>query len=160
MEQIVQDKGTIHGKILIKAIHVDGRIETRELNNIITAAGKAAIAEQIIDITATPFTALEIGFGTSVATTAETSLVSALSTSGLARKAATVTRVTTDDADDTAQLVVTWTSLTPSPATIAVTEVGAFNLDTAGIMLGRQVFAAVNMVEGDKLEITYKFDID
>lgn len=148
------------GKISIKCLHVDGTVETRELKNIITAAGKAAVAEQIIDITATPFTALEIGIGTSVATTAETTLVSAIADSGLARKAATVTRVTTDDANDTAQLVVTWTSLTPSPATIAVTEVGAFNLSAAGAMLGRQVFAAVNMVAGDKLEITYKFDVD
>jgi hypothetical protein len=159
MENIKGDIG-LSGHIFIKCIHVDGTEETRQVKNIITAAGKAAVAEQIIDITATPFTALEIGFGTSAATTAETTLVSALTTSGLQRKAATVTRVTTDDADDTAQLVVTWTSLTPSPATIAVTEVGAFNLSSGGTMLGRQVFAAVNMVEGDKLEITYKFDVD
>ncbi len=160
MEQEVKGSVELHGHIHVKCIHVDGRIEERDVKNIITAAGKAAIAEQIIDITATPFTALEIGFGTSAAGTAETTLVSALTTSGLQRKAATVSRVTTDDADDTAQLVVTWTSLTPSPATIAVTEVGAFNLSSGGVMLGRQVFAAVNMVEGDKLEITYKFDVD
>lgn len=160
MNQDVKGSVQLSGHIHIKCIHSDGRVETRDIKNIITAAGKAAVAEQIIDITATPFTALEIGFGTSVATTAETTLVSALTTSGLQRKAATVTRVTTDDANDTAQLVVTWTCLTPSPATIAVTEVGAFNLSTGGSMLGRQVFAEVNMVEGDKLEITYKFDVD
>ena len=158
MEQDFKEKTPLRGNVFLKAVHVDGTIETREFKNVVTAAGKAQVAFLINTATAVPFTALAIGTGTAAAATSDTALGTELASNGFDRAAATLSRVTTDDADDTAQLVVTWTS--SSNSTVAVTEVGAFNALTAGTMLGRQTFAAVNLASGDKLEITYKFDVD
>ena len=49
-------------------------------------------------------------------------------------------------------MVKEWTA----SASHAVTEAGAFNDASAGDMLCRQTFAAVNLVSADKLEVTYK----
>jgi hypothetical protein len=161
MEQEIKERGLLHGHISLRAIHADGRIETREVDNIITEDGRVQVAELIINATSLPFTALGIGSGSAAAVTSDTCLGTELTANGLARAAATLSGVTTDGSvKDTAQLVVTWTS--SSADTVAVTEVGAFTtLTVSGSkMLGRQVFAAVNLVSGDKLEITYKFDVD
>jgi hypothetical protein len=155
----VKDKPTVVGKIHIKCVHADGRIETREVDNVVTAAGKAQVAFLINTATALPFTALAIGTGTATAATTDTTLGTELTSGGFERAAATLSRVTTDDANDTARLVVAWTS-SSSGATVAVTEVGAFNAMSSGVMLGRQTYAPVNMVENDELEITYDFDVD
>ena len=149
------------GKIHIKCVHVDGSVETREVDNIVTAAGKGQAAFLLNQATALPFTAISLGVGTAAAVTTDTALGTELTTGGFARFAATLSRVTTDDANDTTRLVGTWTS-SSAGATVAVTECGAHTtLTVAGsIMLGRQVFAAVNMVQNDVLEITYDFDVD
>lgn len=158
----MEAKGAIplRGRIHIRAIHADGSIETRDVKNLITNAGQVQVAALLYNATSLPFTALGIGVGSAAAVTTDTALGTELTADGLARAAAALSSVTTDNANDTAQLVVTWTS--SSASTVAVTEVGAFTtLTVAGsIMLGRQVFAAVNLVSGDKLEITYKFDVD
>jgi hypothetical protein len=148
----------------ITLVHKDKKgkvIEKREVKNIVTAAGKAVVAGLINDSDSQDaFTALALGIGSAAATTADTGLGSEITSGGFERAEATVSRVTTDDADDTSQLVHEFTS-TSSGATVAVTECGAFNAMGTGVtMLGRQVFAAVNMAEGDKLEVTYKFDVD
>ncbi len=161
MKQVIKDEGMLHGRVSVRAIHADGSIETREVKNIITEDGRVQVAELIINTTSLPFTALGVGIGTAAATTADTALGSELIADGLARAAAALSGVTTDGSvKDTAQLVATWTS--SSASTVAVTEVGAFTtLTVAGSkMLGRQTFTAVNLVSGDKLEITYKFDVD
>ena len=64
----------------------------------------------------------------------------------------TASRVTTTVTNDTAQLVGT----VAETATIAITESGVFNLDTAGVMIARQVFTAINVVNGDSLQFTWK----
>ncbi len=149
------------GKIHVKCVHADGRVETREVDNVVTAAGKAQAAFLLNQATAIPFTAIGIGTGTAAAVTTDTANGTELTSGGFARAAATLSRVTTDDANDTTRLVGAWTS-SSAGATVAVTEVGAFTtLTVAGsVILGRQVFAAVNMVQNDILEITYDFDID
>jgi hypothetical protein len=40
--------------------------------------------------------------------------------------------------------------------TIAITESGVFNAATAGTLLARQVFTAVNVVSGDSIQFTWK----
>jgi hypothetical protein len=54
--------------------------------------------------------------------------------------------------NDTAQLDKTWSV----SGTKAVTECGIFNDASAGTLLGRQVFTAVNVVSGDSLQVIYK----
>ena len=122
------------------------------IRNILTNAGFKAMALRC-NATGTAFTFLAVGTGTTAAATTDTGLGSEITASGLERTAATCTQETTTVDGDTSKLDKTWTV----PGTYAVTEAGAFNAATAGDMLGRQVFAALNLVSGDSLQILYSF---
>jgi hypothetical protein len=123
------------------------------IKNLITSAGKAGAASRLNGSGAeAAFTYLELGVGTTAADVADTTLETAITDSGLERAAATCTRVTTTVTNDTAQLDKTWSV----SGTKAVTECGIFNAASAGVLLGRQVFTAVNVVSGDSLQVIYK----
>jgi hypothetical protein len=130
---------------------------SKTLANLITTAGKAGVASRINgDGSEAAFTYLAVGTGTTAADAADTTLETEIVDSGMERAAATASRVTTDVTNDTAQLVKTWTVT----GTKAVTECGALNAASTGTLLGRQVFSAINVVSGDTLAVTYKFDVD
>lgn len=127
-----------------------------DIRNLITSAGKAGLASRLNGSGAEAvFSYLAVGTGTGAAAVGDTTLGTEIVDSGLARAAATCTRVTTSVTNDTAQLDKTW-SVT---GTKAVTEVGAFNASSGGVLLGRQVFSAINVVNGDSLQLIYKFQI-
>jgi len=126
------------------------------IKNLVTNAGFAGVASRINGAgTEAAFTYLAVGIGTTGAAAGDTALESEIVDSGLERAAATCTRVTTTQTNDTAQLLKSW-SVT---GTKAVTECGALNDATTGVLLGRQVFSAINVVSGDSLQITYKFKV-
>jgi hypothetical protein len=152
-------------KFLNKSFSIDIQIPfltgiwdySKTLSNLIPTAGKAGVASRINgDGSEAAFTYLAVGIGTDAAAAGDTALGSEIVDSGLERAAATCSRVQTDVANDTAQLVKSW-SVT---GTKAVTECGALNAAADGTLLGRQVFSAINVVSGDTLQITYKFDVD
>lgn len=129
-------------------------IAERQVDNTITNAGLAEIANLAGNVsTPAAFTYLALGIGTSAAAATDTQLQSEITDTGLARNAATVSRVTTTQTNDTLQLTYTWTA----SGAKAVTEVGAFNAPSTGTLLGRQVFSAINTANADTLAITYKF---
>jgi len=143
----------LKGLISLTLSDKDGNVkDKREIKNTITNAGLAQIALLAGDASAVPFTYLALGTGTTAASATDTTLETETSASGLARAAATVSRVTTTVANDTLQLLKAFTA----GASVAITECGMFNDASVGTMLGRQVFAAVNVVSGDILTITYK----
>ena len=125
--------------------------------NLIPTAGKALIAGRIMG-SGSPAAAtyIAVGTGTTAATASDTVLESEITDSGLARASASISLVTTDTTNDTAQAVKSF-SVT---GTKAVTEAGMFNASSGGTMLNRQVFSVVNVESGDTLEITMKFDVD
>lgn len=117
----------------------------------ITNAGKAAVAGLILtDVAVNDFDYLAIGTGVTAFNAAQTTLVAETH-----RVAGTGTRVLTAVANDTAQLVVTFSGFA---GTEAVTEIGEFNAAAAGDMLMRQTFAALNVDwdEGDSIVMTVK----
>lgn len=127
--------------------------------NYTTNVGQAAVAAQISGAATFPvFQYIGVGLGTAAGSSADTALVSEILDSGLARGTATISRVTTDVTNDTAQAVLSFTVT----GTKAVAESGLFNhIGTAtGTMLARQTFSAINVVNGDTLQITWKIDID
>ena len=129
-------------------------IDTREGQNLVTSAGKAAIAGLVGNTGAvTAFGWLAVGTGVTAAAIGDTALQSEIATNGLARAAATVSRVTTTVTNDTLQLTYTWTATGAS----AVTELGALNAASAGVLLGHQIFSAINTSNGFGLTLTYKF---
>lgn len=131
--------------------------QKRLVSNLVTDAGKAGVASRINgDGSEAAFTYIAVGTGTTAANAADTTLETELAASGLSRAAATVSRVTTDVTNDSARLTKTF-SVT---GTVAVTESGVLNAASTGVLLARQVFSAVNVVNGDSLAVTWTIDCD
>ncbi|MFH1052750.1 MAG: hypothetical protein V1779_17660 [bacterium] len=145
----------ISGLIEIVLKDKDGKIkEIRTIKNTITKAAFAVLSGLAGNVDSQDaFTYLELGTGTTAATADDTALETAITDSGLERAAASVSRVTTTNTNDTLQLTKTWTA----SGAKAVTEVGAFNAASSGSMFGRQVFDVVNVPIGDQFTVTYKF---
>lgn len=122
-------------------------------SNLITNAGRAIISG-LINGSGSPaaFTYIAVGTGTTAAATSDTALQTEVSTSGLSRVAGTVSRVTTSITNDTAQVTTTFTV----SGSVAVTEAGLLNASSTGTLLARQVFSAINVENGDTLQITWK----
>jgi hypothetical protein len=125
----------------------------KNVSNLITDAGRAIISG-LINGSGSPaaFTYIAVGTGTTAAAVGDTALQTELATSGLSRAAGTVSRVTTTKTNDTAQVTITF-SVT---GTQAVTEAGLFNASSGVTILCHQVFSAVNVVNSDSLQITWK----
>lgn len=125
----------------------------RVVANLVVSAGKAGIASRINGSGGeAAFTYIAVGTGTTAASASDTTLQTETATSGLSRANSTASRVTTSVTNDTAQLVNTFTVT----GTVAVTESGVLNAASTGTLLARQVFSAINVVNGDSLQITWK----
>lgn len=125
--------------------------------NLITNTGKAACAGLISNVgSVSTFGYIAVGTGTTAAAATDTALETETATAGLSRAASTNSRVTTDTTDDTAQFLKSFTVT----GTVAVTESGVLNAASVGVLLCRQVFSAINVVNGDTLQITWKIDFD
>ena len=146
----------VKGWFEVELIRDGETIAKRKTKNTITNVGKAEIANLIGNVSSpTAFTFLGVGVGTAAAAATDTTLGSEIVDTGLARAAATMSRVTTTTTNDTVQLLKAWTAT----GVKAVTECGFFNAVTVGILGGRQVFTAVNTANGDILQITYKIQL-
>lgn len=126
-------------------------------SNLVTNAGFAGVASRINGSGGeAAFTYIAVGTGATAANVADTTLQTELAVSGLSRANSTASRVTTDVTNDTARLVNSFTV----SGTAAVTESGVLNAGAAGTLLCRQVFSAINVVNGDSLQITWSIDVD
>lgn len=127
------------------------------IHNLITNAGFAGVASRINGSGGeAAFTYIAVGTGATAADVSDTTLQTEITDSGLARVAATASRVTVDVTNDGARLTTTFSV----SGTKAVTESGVLNAGSSGTLLARQVFSAVNVVNGDSLAVTWTFDVD
>jgi len=131
--------------------------------DLITTAGKAAVAALILtDVAEDAFDYIAIGSGATAANVADTTLDAEIK-----RAAGVGTRVTTAVTNDTAQIVYTFSSGVPaglngtSTGSQAVEESGVLNASSAGDLLCRQTFSALNIDwdAGDTLQITWKIQV-
>jgi len=149
MHEGIGMRGQFHFKLRAN----DGKVkDERTVKNVITLSGKGAVSGLILsDITASyaAFDAVAIGIGTTAATNTQT----ALSTE-YAKVACTGTQAQVTSTRDTAQLVASFAFT----GAAAIVEAGVFNMTATatGVMLARQVFAALNATSGDTLAVTYK----
>jgi hypothetical protein len=122
-------------------------------SNLITNAGRALISG-LINGSGTPAAAtyVAVGTGTNAAAAGDTTLQTESASAGLSRAVGTASLVTTTVTNDTAQVTKTFTVT----GTVAVTEAGLLNAASSGTLLARQVFSAINVVNGDSLAITWK----
>lgn len=133
-------------------------VDKAVISNLLPTVGKALVAGLVMG-SGSPAAATYIGTGTgtTAANATDTGLETETTVSGLTRATATISLVTTDVTNDTAQGVKSF-SVT---GTVAITEAGMYNAAFgSGTLLNRQVFSAVNVVNGDTFEVTMKFDID
>jgi hypothetical protein len=130
--------------------------QMKVIGNGVPTVGKALIAGRIMG-SGTPAAAtyIAVGTGTNAFAAGDTALQTELATSGLSRANGTVSLVTTTVTNDTAQVTTTFTVT----GTQAVTESGVLNASSTGTLLCRQVFSAINVVNGDTLQITWKVAI-
>lgn len=92
------------------------------------------------------------GIGTAAAAVTDTALASeAAPTTGGGRTVGTESRVTGSVANDTYQVVGTVTF----GSSLAITEAGLFDAVSAGNMLMRGVFSAINGASGDAIAFTF-----
>lgn len=117
-------------------------------HNAIVPDSLANVAGLLCGAETDPFKFLAIGIGTAT----PAGLGSEIVTGGGEAAEATVSLVTTSVTNDTAQLVHEWTFTAP----FAITEEGVFNAVAAGDPLAYQNFAAVNVVSGNKFEVTHQ----
>ena len=140
----------------ITIVRADGRIEHKVLKkrwNIITNTGKAEAANLLGNVS-TPhaFTYLAVGSDDTAENATQTGLIAEITDGGLARAAATVTRVQTTVSNDTLNLYKDWTG----SATRTIKECGVFNDPTTGIMLGRKLTGTTVINNLDHFQLTYK----
>lgn len=127
--------------------------EVRITKNGIPNAGLAAIASRIGGAGGVAAgTYIAVGTGTNAFNASDTTLQTEVTTSGLGRANATMSRVTTNVTDDTSQALYQFSV----SGTVAVTEAGIFNAGSSGDLFARSVFSAINVANGDTLQITYK----
>lgn len=148
------DNNKITGRFKLECHRADGSLKwaTDWIKNGTTNAGKAQAALLYGDSTATPFTYLAVGTSSTAFAASQTTLVAEITTNGLARAAATISRVTTTVANDTYQAVKVWTA----SGSLTVEEVGYFNASSAGTMGGRALTTTKSIVSGETLTATYQ----
>jgi hypothetical protein len=143
----------IKGSYNFKIFDVNGNLKDEwEVDNLVVTAGKAQLALLAGDATATPFTYLELGTSSTATSAGQTALQAAITDTGLARAAATVSRTTTTVTNDTLQLVYTWTA----SGSKTIEEIGVFNASSAGTMLSRALTTSKSVVNGETFQATYK----
>ena len=134
-----------NGKLIHKQV-VKGRCPTN--------AGFALVAALVGDVgSPDPVTYLALGTDATAEVPANTALGAEVTDTGLARAAATVTRVTTTQTNDTLQLLHEWTAT----GVKILREIGALNAAAAGTMLARKTYDAITTADTDHVKMTYKF---
>jgi hypothetical protein len=141
----MKDDIGLKGKIHI--VHYgDERVvkEERDIENLIVTTGKVATAKRINGTDSlNPFTYVEIGTGTATATAGDSALV-------------TYYKEDAADCSYEASNKAKWISTFSFTESVSVTEAGIFNgAHSGGTMLARQVFAVLNVENGDSIEITW-----
>jgi hypothetical protein len=118
---------------------------------VFTNAGAAIVTSRIIQA-GTAAKNIGWGIGTNAAAVGDTALQteSAPTTAG-GRTVGTESRTTITNTNDNYQVVGTVTA----GSTLAITESGLFDNVTAGNLLTRGVFSAINVVSGDSIAFTF-----
>lgn len=155
---MIDDSLKTFGKLHIVVRDPEGNIKHDvEVPNTVVNGGKAFIAQSMLKTTTnSPAAMTHMGFGTgtTAAAVGQTTLVTEAGT----RAGVTATNVTVTNTNDAAQYVATFAAGNPATLT-AITEAGVFNASTAGTMLCRTTFSAINKDVNDTMTITWKVQI-
>jgi hypothetical protein len=143
----MEDNIKVTGHISFKLFDEKGNLkEERSIKNLVTSAGKTALATWLAaasqSTTFMPY--IGVGTGTTAAATSDVALVTELAT----RSAGAVT-----SSSNVWQSVA---SFGVGVDTGAITEAGLFSASSSGTLFARQVFSAINKGSLDTLQITWQ----
>jgi len=142
----------------VKPSKVDGRWYlpfqrrpvVRKSHNLVVDAGLNWIRQQLSgSISTSTMTWVASGTGTTPPAAGDTALQ--------AEVGSRVNGTVTNQAESGNWQVVATLSYS---ASYAITESGVFSASTAGTMLARQTFSAINVANGDSIQFTWTFDVD
>lgn len=146
---------TYQGALFGRVIRGNGEVEDLGLMSlrVVTTVGVGYIVDafqNLVELENMKFHGF--GTGTTAEASADTALVTELTTQYVSN-----VRPTGTTTEASATVYRTVATLAPdSGGTIAVTEHGIFSADSAGVLLDRTVFSAVNLVaSSDSLQVTY-----
>ena len=138
------------GQLKITVTAPDGTVKQEQtVKNLVVTTGLNFIASRMKDATATVMSHMAIGTGTTAPE---------LGNTALGTESARVALASTTVTGNAVAYTATFPAGTPASLT-AITEAGIFNAASAGTMLCRTVFAAVNKDVGDTLSITWTVTI-
>lgn len=133
----------------------NGKLLSRSrVHNTITN-GYFAVASGLIGNVGgqTAFGWLALGTDATTPAATQTALIAETAVSGLARAAATVTRITTTQSNDTLSFAKVFTAGVAGPTNI--NEIGIFNAASVGVMACRALTGLKPLISGDTLTVTY-----
>jgi hypothetical protein len=137
----------ITGRVTLELLDEHGRLKDfREIENLVTNTGKAAIAGRMVNpAVATHMTHMAVGSGSTAPAASDVAL------------AAEIVRVALATAGGTlAGAVVTYAAtFAPGIGTGALQEAGIFNAPSGVSMQNRTTFAVINKAAGDTLNVTW-----
>jgi hypothetical protein len=134
----------VRGHIAFELVHEDGTVETWEVDNLVTTAGKAGIADQIL---ASPSLAKPGWMALGTGTPGATALGTEIDRNALASKTRSAAVIT---------YTCTWAA---GDGTGALTEAGIFDAASAGNMWQSATFAVKNKGASDSLNATWTLTI-
>ena len=138
----------LKGRIVLDLFGPDGALKDhREVVNLITTVGRGQVIDRLQAATPAVCDYIAIGTGATAAAAGDTALQTEV-----ARGQGALTQ---PDAF-TDRSVYTFAAGT---GTGNITEAGRLNAAASGVLMGRQVFTAVNKTASDSLQITYDFTI-
>ena len=141
----------LRGEVTFRHIRNGEIIDERTYKNVIVNTGKAQVAGLINGATTGPFQYIAIGTGTTSESASDTSLVNETHRG----QDTSPSRETTNVSNDTAVLDYTF----DFTSSYAITESGVFNASSGGTMLCRKTFSAINVANGDSLQVTWKITV-
>ena len=145
---------TFYGALFGRVIHADGTVDELGLMSlrVVTTAGVNYIVDAFANTTELENLKYHgYGTGATAEAAADTALVTELTTQ-YATDNTRPTGTTTEGAS--ANIYRTVATLSPD-ASVAITEHGVFSATTAGTLLDRSLFSAVNLTSADSLQTTY-----
>jgi hypothetical protein len=144
---MLKDNMKASGKLEIVVKDANGNVkDTRKVENLVVDTGLDFIASRMGGTGDSVMSHMGIGTGTTAAAAGDTD-IETINGSREALDSATVT-------DNTIVYVGSFDSRTG-----AITEAGVFNAATAGTMLCRTVFSAINLTSADSLTVTWTVTI-
>lgn len=141
-----QDRAAVTGRLDIRLFGPDGELkEHREVDNLVVTAGKNHIADQL---SASPGEAamshMAVGTGSTAPAAGNTALGAEVDRNALTSRTESANVVT---------YVGTWAAGDATNSALA--EAGIFNAASAGTMLARATYTAIDKQAGDSLTITW-----